>query len=155
MRNYFAVTTLLSAALAVVLAIPGCGDSQDGTTTVGVTKAAFIKRADAICAKSYNQRRSGFLSFVQNARDEPFSDIREIRRFADTVLIPTRQQQVEELRALGAPSGDEDDVEAILEAYEEGIEKAEEDPRAAVTSTFGVFVKATELAEEYGLENCR
>lgn len=47
-----------------------------------------------------------------------------------------------------------DKVEAILDAYEEGIERAEEDPRAAVTSALGVFTEAKELAVGYGLESC-
>ncbi len=122
---------------------------------VEISKSAFLKRADAICQQAYDRVAEGFRRFVRGRKDEAFADIDSIRRYADTVLLPAKRQQLEELRALGAPSEDEDQVEAILDAYEDGIQLAEDDPRAAVTSTFGVFVEATELAEEYGLENCR
>ncbi len=146
----------LLAALVVALIVVGCGgDGEDETSTVQVTKAAFLKSADAICDKSYEEIESKFQSFVKDVgASKPFSDSEEIEEYVDTILVPAKQEEVEELRALGAPGGDEDAVDAIIEAHEEGIEVAEDDPREAVTS-FGVFARATWLAEKYGLENCR
>jgi len=141
--------------LTIVLSATGCGIGGEETPGAQPTKVTFVRKADAICAKAYKQIESGFKSFVGSAGREPFSNIEEIQKFADTVLIPVRQKEVEELGAVGAPREDEDRVRAILEAYEEGIEKAEESARNAVLSSAGVFVKATELAEEYGLKECR
>ena len=70
------------------------------------------------------------------------------------VNLVDKTNTVEQLAAPGAPSGDEDQVEEILDAYDEGIEVAEDDPEAAMSSQ-GVFAYATSLAEKYGLENCR
>ncbi len=141
--------------LAIVLGATGCGDGGEETPSAQPTKAAFARKADAICAKAYKQIESGFKSFTGDAGREPFSNIEEIQKFADTVLIPAKQKEVEELDAVGAPRGDEDRVKAILAAYEEGIEKAEQSARNAVVSSAGVFVKATELAGKYGLKDCR
>jgi hypothetical protein len=147
------IAALLVSALAI--APLGCGGGADGRApTVHVAKATFLKRAEATCIKTYDRIKADYQEFIKKAPGEPFSTPTEIREYADTVLIPAKQQEVSELRRLGAPNGDEDKVEAILAAYEDSIAKAEEDPNAAVTSTFGVFVKATELAEEYGLKEC-
>jgi hypothetical protein len=134
------------------LLICGCGGGESGG---GVSKASFVARAESVCSRDYERTKVGYQSFVGRAKGKPFSTEAEIEGFADTVLVPSKRREVEELRSLGVPSGDEDEVDAILGAYEEGIAVAEEDPRAAVLSTSGVFVEATELAEAYGLEKCR
>jgi hypothetical protein len=146
---------LLAAAVLTVPIAAGCSESGDRTTTAKITRSAFIKRANIICNRTYQQIRAEYLAFVKSSKANGFSEIQPIRRYANTVLIPAKQREVKELRALGAPSGDEGQVEAIIDAYEEGIATAKEDARAAVTSAFGVFVKATEMAEEYGLQGCR
>lgn len=145
---------MLLLASAPALGAVGCGGGGDGTVTAVIPKKAFLRKADAICAETYDRMRSRYLAFVEG-KANPFSEDREIQDFADTVLIPTKRREVERLRALGAPSGEGEQVEAILEAYEEGIERAEDDPQAAVSSARGVFTEATELAQGYGLENCR
>jgi hypothetical protein len=153
MAGWRRAAALLLLASPPALAGLGCG-GDDGIATAEIPKKVFLRKADAICAETYDQMRSGYLAFVKG-KANPFSGDREIREFADTVLIPTKRQEVQRLRALGAPSGEGDQVEAIIDAYEEGIERAEEDPRAAVSSATGVFTEATELAEGYGLEDCR
>ena len=45
-------------------------------------------------------------------------------------------------------------VEAIVEAAEEGIEKGEEDPTSLTVESGGPFAKANRLAREYGLTAC-
>lgn len=132
----------------------GCGGSSEGTITTHVAKATFLKQANATCARTYDRIKAKYQSFVQDAGPKPFSTDQEVREYDYTVMVPAKRREVEELRALGAPSGDEEKVEAILAAYDEGIETAEEDPHAAIISAFGVFVKATKLAEAYGLEEC-
>lgn len=146
---------VLAGLLAFALAAIGCGDSEEGLRTVQIPKEAFIKQFDATCAKAYNRVKAGFQAFVKGPGTGKFTTAKEIRLYAGTVLVPAKRREVEELRALGAPSGDEGQVEAIVEAYEEGIERAEESPRDAVVSSAGVFAEATRLAEAYGLEDCR
>lgn len=150
-------TTRLKCGLALVIAfvVGGCGSSgSDKTAAVHVSKAVFLRKADVTCERIYDQVTAGYQSFVKHAGNQPFSTPQKIRSFVNTVLLPAKRQEVDELRALGVPGGDEDQVEGILAAYEEGIATAEEDPQAAATSTFGVFVLATEMAEAYGLEDC-
>ena len=71
------------------------------------------------------------------------------------VVAPAIQRQAEEIDALGAPSGDEEEVEAIVEALEAGAEEAEEDPGTIVEGkTSGPFAEANKLAGEYGFKVC-
>jgi hypothetical protein len=141
--------TPLLAALALALAVLGCGDGDGANLkTAQVSKAAFVEDLEAVCARSYERRKRRFMAFVRG-KDDLLSDPQELRRFADTVLLPVRRRQVKELWALGAPSGDEDEVEDILEAYERGIEEMEVDPE-----TIGATVEGDELAELYGVKSC-
>jgi len=148
--------TVLAGVMAIALIVVGCGSSDEEATAKPIAKAAFLKRADSICAETYKRVQNGYEATFKNpSGGEPLSDLKEIEAYADGVLIPAKEEEVEELRALGVPPGDEDQVEGILAAYEVGIERAEESPRDAVVSSAGVFVKATELAQDYGLELCR
>jgi len=148
-------TTTFLGILAISLIGLGCGgDSGDEIAASDLPKAAFLEKADATCLAAYNRTKAGFEDFVSD-KEKPLSNLEEMREFTGTVTVPAKRRLVRELQAMGAPEGDGDQVEAIIGALEEGIEHAEEDPRTAVTSTFGVFSEATRLAEEYGLVNCR
>jgi len=144
---------LLAVAIPIVAA--GCGGKSGAN--IGATrlpKPAYFERADAVCVEAYHRVKAGYQAFVKG-KAKPFSSSREIREYADAVLIPAKEQEIRELRALGAPAGDEGKVEAIIDAYQRGVARAREDPRAAVISASGVFVEATELAKGYGFRHCR
>lgn len=151
-RGGRAILFLLMSASALFAL--GCGNGAGGIVTGEISKQAFLKKADTVCTETYNRVKVGFQAFVKG-KSNPFSQPGEVKEFADTVLIPAKQQEVRRLRALGAPEGDGDEVEGILAAYEEGIERAEDDPQEAVSSAPGVFTKATDLSEAYGLKTCR
>ena len=61
-------------------------------------------------------------------------------------------RQVEEIRELGAPEGDEEKVEAILTALEDGAAEIEDDPSQALEGD--PLKEARELADEYGFKVC-
>ncbi len=58
------------------------------------------------------------------------------------------------MERLGAPSGEEAEVEAITDAAGEAVEKGEEDPAALTSEKADPFAEANELAREYGLVRC-
>ena len=64
------------------------------------------------------------------------------------------QEQIDEIRDLGAPSGDEDEVEAFLAATEEALEKTEADPGLLATPGANPFREADQLLIDYGLAAC-
>jgi hypothetical protein len=157
MRLTGAVAAIL--LLVACLATAGCGgsDSTSGgaITASQLSKAEFDKKAEAICKKTYFDLKREYLKFVEGEDEEPFDDLDTINEYANDVILPIREREVEEWKALGAPKGDEKQIEAIVEAYEDAIAITEEDPPQAVTSPANPFNTVNHLGLEYGLEKCK
>lgn len=156
-RGLFAI---LVAALAVAAIGAGCGGGDD-TTEVAVSaevdKPTFLKRVEAVCKQTNVRTSEGWEDFVKSRGGDPskaFEGEEAENEFATTVVLPQKKRQVEELSELTAPEKDQEQVEAIVAGYEEGIEVGEADPQA-VMSTAGVFKYAAKQAEDYGLRECR
>jgi hypothetical protein len=152
---------VLAGALAVVAFGVGCGsgdggDSSQVTATVVLAKPAFIKKAEVVCTKNYERVKKDYEEFVKanGGPENAFGDPDSKTEYAETVILPQKEKTVEELRALGAPKGDEKQVGELIDAYEEGIEVGEEEP-LKVMSSQGVFAYATFVASGYGLTSCR
>jgi hypothetical protein len=147
---------VLAALVALAAIVAGCGSDDDSDTTASLTKTEFIKQADAICAKSEKQVSTEFEDFAKEndipLDKEPSEEQSE--ELVEEVLIPSVQDQADGIRDLGLPSGDEDRVEAMLDALDEAIEEAEDDPAALFASGSDPFAKANKLASDYGLEVC-
>jgi hypothetical protein len=154
----FLVLLAAFAALAIIVAGCGSSDSTTGGTeaTNPLTKAEFLKQGNAICAKGNKEIGEGFEEFAKehhfSKKKEPSSG--ELEEAAEEILIPKVRQQIDGIRALGAPSGEEAEVEAILAAAEKGLKKGEEDPAVMVEEGEGPFTEANKLSREYGLVKC-
>jgi hypothetical protein len=151
----------LLAALATLALVAGCGGGSDSNssteaTAASPTKAEFLKQGNAICAKGNKEIGEGFEEFGKehgfSKQSKPTQP--ELEEAAEEILIPKIRQELDGIRALGAPSGEEAEVEAILAAAEEGLEKGEEDPGAMIEEGEGPFAKANKLSREYGLVKC-
>lgn len=139
---------LPAAVLAVVLIVAGCGDDS---STASISKAQFVKKANAVCKKGTKQLQVDYLAFVTKSQvTNPTED--DYAKLVDVVFAPNLQQEADEIRALGAPSGDEDEVEEIAKALEEAVEAAEKEPELVLGTE--VFTKSSKLADEYGLKAC-
>ncbi len=150
---------LLGGALVFALIVVGCGsggDDGEGTTSE-ISKAAFVKRAEAICAETQERASSAFRAYMVQHSGEALTAEKERAAQAEvgkTIVVPAKRQEAEELRALGAPAGDEKLAEAIVGAYEEGVEIALAHPEQATQDGTEAFGKAERLAAAYGLEGC-
>jgi hypothetical protein len=157
-RNLAGVALALSV---MVLALAGCGggggsSTESSETTNSLTKAEFVKKGNAICAKTEKEVEEGVEKFTKEhnfSETKPPSE-KQVAELAEGVLVPKVRKQLAEIRALGIPSGDEEEVEAIFAAAEEALRKTEEDPTAFGQGGVGPFVKANQLAREYGLTVC-
>lgn len=69
------------------------------------------------------------------------------------VVGPAIKQQGEEIGDLGAPSGDEEQVEAIVAAVEGGADDLEEDPGALLEGK-NPLEEGSKLAKAYGFKSC-
>ena len=131
-------------ALVVISAIGlGCGG---GTETL--SKAQFIKQADAAC----NKADQGQLTAMTRV---PISGNRYSRANEEKVIVdgalPPVQVEAEEIAELGSPAGDEKEVAAIVKGIEDGVAKAEKDPLHGLAKA---FVEVGKRAAKYGLKAC-
>lgn len=164
------VMTLLALALAAGLIAAGCGDDDDETTTTSSTttaatgatgatgaatgeplsQAEFIKEADAICAAGDKKINA---AGQQLGPGKP-SD-QEFEQFTTETLVPEIQAQIDAIRALTPPEGDEDEVSAILDAAQGAVDQLDQDPSLLnEQSGDDPFKEANQLAKDYGLKEC-
>jgi len=146
---------MLAAVIAVALVAAGCGSSDDETESGALTKVEFIKQGDAICKQGSEQIEEDVDEFAkENDVDTSNPSQEEQEEVILTAVVPSLQTQADELNDLSAPSGEEAEIAAIVEALEAGIEKIEDDPGTLAQAGGGPLAKANELAGEYGFEEC-
>lgn len=145
---------LFTVLLAAAAAVAGCGGGSDGSSTSSISKAAFIKKTDAVCKRGNGRMEVAFAHFLEAHKNIKKPSDAEYEELVGKVLVPNIKREIKEIRAFGAPGGDEDRVDGFLEALEEGIEVAERDPKVVVASSEAIFGIPSRLAKEYGLEVC-
>jgi len=152
LNRVFLAAIAASVALAVVIA--GCGGGDDTTDeTVSLTKTEFIEQGDAICKKGNDQSEKEAEEFAEDNHFElEKANKDQLEEAVSEVLVPNLERQTEELDALGAPKGDEDEVEAIIVSLEDATGEIEDDP--GVVFQGEVLEKPSKLAEDYGFKVC-
>jgi hypothetical protein len=148
---------LFAGVLAVAVVAAGCGGSDDnGSSTASLSKAQFIEQGNAICSKGNAKLESEFEEFAEehNLQENKKPSDSELEEATETILIPGISSQVEEIRALGTPEGDEGEVDEILTGAEEAVEDAEEDPVSFAESESPKLKEVNKQAREYGLTVC-
>jgi hypothetical protein len=140
---------LLGLAAVAALVVAGCGGGDDdSTTTSSLAKPAWIAKADAICQQG-NQE-------IEQAANEQFGKQSQqptdaqVQQFTKESVVPSVQKQIDQIRDLGAPSGDEDQVNKMLDTVEADIDKA----KSATTLAGDPFADGNALALQYGLKVC-
>lgn len=140
---------LLSGLVGLALVLAGCGGDEE---TTALTKQQFLKQGNAICKAQADERENQVEEFA--AKLDPTAKVgNEVQEKLMLQVLPTYEKATEELKALGAPEGDEKKLEAITQAMDEAAAGAREDPVAAAR-TKKPFIKANELSVEYGLDRC-
>ena len=139
---------LLALSLAAGLVAAGCGGSDDNNTTTAasLTKPEWIAKADSICKQGSQE--------INQAASQQFGNQKpteaEVQQFTKDNLVPKIQSEVDSIRALGAPSGDEDQVNKLLDTVQADIDKA----KSAATIENSSFADGNALANQYGLKVC-
>lgn len=160
--------------LSGALLLAGCGGATDEPVSTDAplvpSKRDYIVQADTICAgreqaieteaqvalgidaNDFRVLPSGEIAFKPGRRPSP----QRIERFGAEVVVPNLRRQLEELRALTPPRGDEQTVAAIYDTAERGVDRLAAEPslfneRAAVRRELG---QARRLARGYGFFEC-
>lgn len=144
----------LIAVVAAVALVVGCGDNSSSSAG-SISKEEFIVKADAVCKRTNARMEKAFGEFLKANKDIKKPNDPALVGLVGDVMVPNIKREIEELRALGIPDGDEEKVEAIVAALEEGQETAENNPKVVTSaSSDTVFGIASRIAGEYGLETC-
>ena len=154
------------AALIALMIATGCGGSgSDSSTpppiaTASFGKAEFIKRANAICEREREAalpRLAAYLARVnakggQGNKKKLSNDLQE-------AFVSSVQAQTDQIRKLGAPSGDEKQIEELLAFSQQSVDAFEassvpSDPDAVSAELGKAFRQTNRLLGDYGLSSC-
>jgi vacuolar-type H+-ATPase subunit I/STV1 len=146
------VIALLLGVFALVL-VAGCGSDDGEAGEETLTKVEFIKQGDEICEKTEEQSETEAEEFAEeNGFNLENASEAELEEAVAEVLVPTLNQQIEEIDALGAPEGDEETIEELIAALEDGSAAVEDDP--GIVFNGKPLKEASQIADEYGFEVC-
>jgi len=155
------MTLLLVVAMAAVAV--GCGGSDGDvasgdagedltSTTVSASslgRLEFIKKVNVIC-------RIGAFDAVEGGPPSGGPPAKTLPEQVDTVMVPAFTRVADEVQQLGAPRGDEAEIEAFLAALRKDI--ASLDQNSASQKTLGKlqyeFEASSDLARPYGIRAC-
>ena len=130
---------------AVCVAAVGCG----GSSKPRLTRAEFVKRGNAICAKGTRKIDHAGLTFF---RTPGHPSAQETITFAKKVAVPTVQSELDQLRTLRPPADDEPTVKKLLDKTQAAVNRVREDP--SLLGRPNGSVEANALARAYGLTAC-
>lgn len=153
-------------ALVLALAAVGCGSSSESsnsspsttespsrTNLITPAKAKFIREADVICATMDKEQTAAVKAFLETHPEEKMSKSVE-DAFTRTVGLRPVLAEAEELAALTPPSGDEDEVSAIIEGIKNAVAEAEKDPSSISKKAYGPFAAVDKMSRDYGFKVC-
>lgn len=130
------------------------GSGADGnSSSAPLTKAQFVKKADAICENVPVRYRKllGEFEKEQKKQGKPKPSVAESNLAA---AVPPLPEAAEELEALNPPSGDEQKVEAMIAALDAAAEGLEKKPNSALSGPQSPFDEFQKLTKAYGLTAC-
>lgn len=147
----------LVAILTVGLVAAGCGSSSSTSTTAALTKSQFLKQGNAICNKGNQQiNKVAHQTFTKKKYPNGPPPKSVQTKFVTDTVIPSVQSQIDGIKALGAPTGDEAQVKAIVDSAQSALDKAKADPTLMLqnNSKNDPFAEANQLTKSYGLTAC-
>jgi hypothetical protein len=152
-----AFLSAIAVLVALAALVAGCGGGDDTTDeTVTLTKAEFIKQGDAICKQGNEEIEEGFEDFAEEndvpKNKEPSNE--QGVEIVETVILPNVQQQAEEIRELGAPEGDEEQVDELVTSLEDAVAEGEDDPEILFNDDTDPFAEVNRQATAYGFKVC-
>src|SRR5689334_17104526 len=140
----------LMVSLVAALAFAGCGGGDDDKGDGGgkpLTKAEFIRQADAICT-------AGDAKIAAATKDlGADTDKDAIAKVIGDSVLPNIQEQHDKIADLAAPKGDEDEIDAMLSTLQAALDKGKADP-ASIAGESDPFAEANAKAKAYGLTVC-
>jgi hypothetical protein len=143
--NKGAIGSIVGLAVLVALLVAGCGGSEET-----VTKSDFVRQGNAVCGK-WQQARGDRFREINSKFKPPVTQAK--REKAILYVLEPYEDAIEGLKELDPPAGEEEKVEAMINAMEEGLKQGQANPGSLISSSTA-FTKGNKLTEEYGLKEC-
>jgi hypothetical protein len=138
------LTIMGAVAVATTTIVPAAEAGQRP-----LTRAAFLKAGNAICAEATRQMDRVGVTFFKSPGHPTRA---ETITFAREVAVPTAQHELDQLRALRPPIRDEARVKAILDASQAAVDRVRASP--GLLGGDNGSERANRLARAYGLTAC-
>ena len=139
----------IAMALMVAGAGAGCGDDDEEA----LSKAEYIKQGDAICKKAGADLEKEVEDMFPDLgpNEEPTEE--QLTTFVDDAFKPNADGQLDDLRDLPPPEGDEDTLNGIYDGFEEAVATVEDDPTILLEED-DPFEAPSQEAADYGFKDC-
>ncbi|HEY2571194.1 MAG TPA: hypothetical protein VGI27_06965, partial [Solirubrobacteraceae bacterium] len=121
--------------------------SSAATSTPTISKSAFLAKANAICVKGNAASKLARVKLGASPSEE------QIVSFVRGTEVPAVQSQVDQIRALGAPAGDQATIKKMLDLAQQAVGRVKVVPTILTTGE-DVFAPFAALAHPYGLTSC-
>jgi len=148
----------VGALLLAGLLVAGCGSSSSTTTTTTsatVTKAEFVAKGNAICAAGSKTQEAAFNAYAKKhgLKENQQPTKAQQAEAVNTILAPNIESQITAVKNIGAPSGEEQQVNSALESAQQELNKVKANPELAFGKE-SAFVGAGEKLHALGLTQC-
>ena len=147
LRSIFAILTALAATLIVGLAA-GCGSSNSTTTATALSKSAYLAKANAICKAGTEKAQTAQKALGKNPSKA------QLTAYVTDTQVPNIQSQIDQVKALGAPAGDQATVDKYLATAQADLNKIKSDPSLIYSNKSDPFKDFAAIAHPYGLTAC-
>jgi hypothetical protein len=131
-------------------------DGASGSPTPGssTSKAQFVKQANAICAAGREKTLAKLGTYVKTHQGSAKSQQALLGEALQAVFLPRIQSQIGQLRALEAPTGDQRQVNALLAALQQAVNRGHGLKSPSSAEIEQDFKRPAELAKAYGIGAC-
>lgn len=127
---------------------------EPATGGSALSESEFVKQANAVCATS----RKGMLASLGQYVKESGAQVNSQSGLVEAtkaVIAPTMEEQIEGIRALGAPASSAQQVDAFLSSWQQSLKSAEKESIPLAGSHIGEVLGPTgEQARQLGLDEC-
>jgi len=150
---------LLLATMATLIFAVGCGGSSNDEVTVqtgSLSKAEFVKKADAICEAARTEFLAKYTNYVEGHKSDIINPQKQdavLGEVLETILAPNIERQITQISELGAPGNYAPEVTDFLNALQTRLDKAKENP-AGLATTPTPFVDAENIARRAAMNGC-
>lgn len=149
------IRTAMTGAMlvAVLVTLSSCGGSSgEASASQPLTKAQFIKRADAICRSEESRKTKALTEASKRGKNYLSGSHQELAHLVSEAILPLYSEMIEELAALNPPAADRAKMEQLIAKYEKTLENAEANPGRQVV--YDAFIPVNRAAMKYGFKEC-